>query len=117
MCQYVTMDERWLHYSTLESNRESAEWTACEKPTRTRGTTQMSAGKVMALVFWNVRGIKFIEYLENGKNINNDYCIALLKSLKGEIVEKGPHLKTKKMLVSSRQCTMSQVNESDSKIT
>ena len=117
MCRYVTMDERWLHHFTLEPNRLSAERTARDKPTRKREIMQRSATKVMASVFWYVRGVKFIGYLKKGKNINKDFCIVLLKCLKNEIVEKEPHLETKKMLVSSRQCTVSQVNENDSKIT
>ena len=51
----------------------------------------------MASVFWDVRGVKFIACLEKGKNINSDYYIALVKSLKDEIVEKLPHLKKKKV--------------------
>ena len=28
LCKYVTMDQTWIHHFTLESNRQSAEWTA-----------------------------------------------------------------------------------------
>lgn len=30
--QYVTIDEIWLHHYTLESNRQSAKWTASDEP-------------------------------------------------------------------------------------
>ena len=31
------------------------------------------AGKVIASVFWDAHGILFIDYLEKGKTINNEY--------------------------------------------
>ena len=67
------MNEKWLHYFTLESNRQSAEWTARDEPIPKRGKTQRSADKVMASVVWDVHGIIYIDYLEKGKNTNSDY--------------------------------------------
>lgn len=96
--RYITMDETWLHHYTPESNRQSAEWTARDEPHPKRGKTQQSAGKVMASVFWDARGIIFIDYLEKGQTINSDYYTALLEQLKDEIAKKRPHLKKKKVL-------------------
>ncbi|GFX11985.1 putative DD34D transposase [Trichonephila clavipes] len=74
--RYVTMDKTWPHLFTLESNRQSAEWTARDEPTPKRGKTQKSAGKVMASVFWDTHGIILIDYLKKGKTINSDYYVA-----------------------------------------
>jgi [histone H3]-lysine36 N-dimethyltransferase SETMAR len=63
-----------------------------------RGKTQQSAGKVIVSVFWDERGIIFIDYLEIGQNINSEYYIALLKYLNDEMKKKRPHLKKKKVL-------------------
>lgn len=98
MRRYVTMDETWLHHFTPESKRSSSEWTARGEPSPKRAKTQQSAGKVMASVFWDTRGIIFIDYLEKGKTINSDYYMALLERLKDEIAKKRPHLKKKKVL-------------------
>ncbi|GFV39517.1 putative DD34D transposase [Trichonephila clavipes] len=65
--RYVTMDETWLHHFTTESNRQSAEWTARDKPTPKCGKTQKSAGKVMTSVFSGTHVIIFIDYLKKGK--------------------------------------------------
>ncbi|XP_012564110.2 histone-lysine N-methyltransferase SETMAR-like [Hydra vulgaris] len=113
-CRYITMDETWLHHHTLESNRQSAEWTARDEPTPKRGKTQQSAGKVMASVFWDTHGIIFIDYLEKEKTINSDYYIALLERLTDEIAKKTTSFEEEKSSVSSRQRTVSQVNEYDS---
>jgi hypothetical protein len=49
-----------------------------------------SAGKVIALVFWDAEGILFIEYLEKGKTITREYFSNLLTRLNEKICEKGP---------------------------
>lgn len=96
--RYVTMDETWIHHYTPESKRQSAEWSTSDETRPKRAKTQQSAGKVMASVFWDARGIIFIDYLEHGKTINSDYYIALLVRLKAEIASKRPHMKKKKPL-------------------
>ena len=83
--KYVTMDETWIHYFTLESNRQSAEWTAAGESHPKWPKMQSSGGKVLAFVFWDVQSILFINYLERGKTINSEYYIALLVHLKEEI--------------------------------
>ena len=45
------------------------------------GQSQMSAGKVLATVFWDVRGILFIDYIEKGRTINILYNTSMFFSL------------------------------------
>jgi [histone H3]-lysine36 N-dimethyltransferase SETMAR len=59
--RYITMDETWLLHYIPEFNRQSAEWTEHDEPNSKYETTQRSVGKVMASVFWDARGIKFID--------------------------------------------------------
>ena len=49
--EYVTMDETWINYFTLESNRQSAVWTAAGKSRLKRPKTQTLVGKVLPSVF------------------------------------------------------------------
>src|SRR5438034_6852539 len=79
--RYVTMDETWIHHYTPESNRQSAEWTGKDESRPKRPKTQLSDGKVLASVFWDARGILFIDYLKQGKTINSEYYMALLMLL------------------------------------
>ena len=51
------------------------------------------AGKVMATVFWDARGIIHTDYLEKGQTITGAYYASLLHRLSGEIKKKCPHLK------------------------
>ena len=58
------MDETWIHQYTPESNRQTAEWTAKGGKGLKRSETQISAGKVLASIFWVAHGISLINYLE-----------------------------------------------------
>jgi hypothetical protein len=113
--QYISMDETCLLHYTTESIRQSAELTERDEPDPKRGKTQRSAGKVMASVIWDELGIIFIDYLEKDQTINRKYYIVLLEHINDEIKRKRPHLKKKKA-VSSRQCTVSEINQNDGKI-
>ncbi|KAF7280133.1 hypothetical protein GWI33_006389 [Rhynchophorus ferrugineus] len=108
--RYMIMDETWLHQFTLKYNRQSSEWIAHGEPAPKRGKIQQSAGKVMASVFWNVRGIIFIDYLEKGRTINSDHYIVLMDRLKDEIAKKRPAFEEKESTVSPRECTVSKIN-------
>ena len=80
--KYTTINETWIYPVSLESNRQSAEWTAVSESRPKRSKRQTFAGKVLALVFWDAQGILFIDYLEKGRTINSEYYIASLVRLK-----------------------------------
>ena len=73
--RFVTIDETWIHYYTPESNRQSAEWLQADESRPKCPKTQRLAGKVMASVFWDARGIIFIDYLEKRKTITGEYYV------------------------------------------
>ena len=58
-----------------------------------------SAGKVMASVFWDTKGIVFIDYLQNGKTINGEYYAKLLRELPQAIKSKWSGKLTKGVLL------------------
>ena len=51
----------------------------------------------MASVFWDGKGIIYIDYLEKGKTIDSEYYIALLEQLKTEVAKKRTHIARKKI--------------------
>ena len=51
----------------------------------------------MASVFWDARGVIYINYLEKGRTITGEYYATLLDRLVDEIRKKRPHLKEKKI--------------------
>lgn len=96
--RFITMDETWVHYFTPETKEQSKQWTARGESAPKKAKTVPSAGKVMASVFWDARGIIFIDYLPRGKTINGEYYANLLQRLSEEIKIKRPHLSKKKVL-------------------
>ena len=50
------------------------QWKHSNSPAPKKAKVVSSAGKVMASVFWDTKGIVFINYLQKGKTINGvDY--------------------------------------------
>ena len=72
------MDETWINHFPLQSNWQSAEWTAADESHPKQPKMQTSAGKVLASVFWDMQGILFIDCIEKRRTINSKYYIALL---------------------------------------
>ena len=103
--KYVTMDETWIHYFTLESNWQSAGWRTADESRPKQTKMRTSADKVLASIFWNAQGILFLDYLEKGRTINSEYHIALLMHLMEETTKKLPQIKKKKCsFTKTMQC-------------
>lgn len=62
----VTVDETWIHHYTPETKEQSKQWIVKGERAPKKAKTVKSAGKVMATVFWDARGIIFIDYLKKG---------------------------------------------------
>lgn len=96
--RFITVDETWIHHYTPENKEQSKQWVGKGEPTPKKAKTILSANKVMATVFWDARGIIYIDYLEKGKTITGQYYAELLQRLKHEVQIKWPHLAKKKIL-------------------
>jgi histone-lysine N-methyltransferase SETMAR len=96
--RYVTMDETWIHYYTPETKEQSKQWTSSTETAPKKAKTVPSAGKVMASVFWDSKGIIHIDYLEKGKTVTGQYYADLLHSFNAKLRKKRPHLSKKKVL-------------------
>jgi len=59
---------------------------------------QKSAGKVVALIFWDQDGILLIDYLPKGQTVDAEYYSSLLVQLKDILKEKCPGKFTKVVL-------------------
>jgi hypothetical protein len=77
LCQFITLDETWIHHYLPESKQ----WTkaGCSAPKQTRSVPS---------VFWDAEGIYFIDYPEKGKTITGEYLSNLLTRLDKKISEK-----------------------------
>ena len=91
--RYITVDETWIHHYTPETKEESKQWVFEGDRAQKTVKTVKSAGKVMATVSWNARGIIYTDYLEKGQTITGAYNASLLDRLSEEIKTKRSHLK------------------------
>ena len=54
--------------------------------------TVSSAGKVMALIFWDAQGIILIDYLQKGQTITGEYYATLLSRLHEKLRTERPKM-------------------------
>lgn len=83
----VTVDESWFHYYEPESKAASMQWKRRDEPTPIKARSVPSAGKRMATIFWDKKGILLIKWLPEKQTINSDYYVNLLTELR-EIIKK-----------------------------
>ncbi|XP_039309549.1 protein GVQW3-like [Solenopsis invicta] len=74
--RFVTVDETWIHWYTPETKEQLKQWTSPGE--RAPKKARLSAGKVMATVFWDLQGVIYIDYLEKGKTVTGLYYAELL---------------------------------------
>ncbi|KAL4131834.1 hypothetical protein QTP88_009083 [Uroleucon formosanum] len=73
-------DETWAHYYTPETKEQSKQWRHTHSPKVKKFKQEKSAGKVMATVFWDRKGVLQIDFMPRGTTINaNRYCETLRK--------------------------------------
>ena len=78
----------WVHYHEPENKAQSHQWVGPGSPRPKKFKTQPSAGKVMATVFWDAKGIIMLDFLPKRSTITGVYCANLLDQLRTAIHEK-----------------------------
>ena len=103
----VTVDETWVHYYEPE-NKESCQWVGPWSPRPKKFKTQPSAGKVMATVFWDAKGVIMLDFLPKRSTRTGVYYANLLDQLRTAIREKRRGKLSKGVLLqqaNARVCT------------
>ncbi|KAL7374618.1 hypothetical protein ABVT39_004094 [Epinephelus coioides] len=72
--RFLTQDECWDHHLEPETKRQTMQWKHPSSPPSKKA-------KVMTSVFWDAKGIVFIDYLQKGQTINGQYYANLLRQL------------------------------------
>ena len=62
-----------MDHITSETNGQSKQWAKKGGSASKKVKTVLSADKVISSVFWDARGIIFIDYLQKVKKINSEY--------------------------------------------
>jgi len=69
----VTTDETWVHYFMPESKCSSLQWRHPGSPKPKKAKTTFSTGKVMATIFWDSKGVLYVDFLTECRTINAEY--------------------------------------------
>ena len=78
----VTCDETWVHHYTPETKRASKEWRGMGEECLVKAKTRLSAGKVMATVFWDFKGVLLVDFLHARRTVNVAYYCNLLEKVR-----------------------------------
>ena len=86
----LVIDETWLHHWDPDTKKESMQWKHPGSPPHKKFRTQPSASKVMAMVFWDSKGIihVLVDYKPAGTSITGEYYANVIKQLRVAIKEK-----------------------------
>ena len=68
-----SIKETWVHYYELENKAQSRQWVGPVSPRPKQFKTQPSAGKVMATVFWDAKGVIMMDFLPKRSTITGVY--------------------------------------------
>ena len=82
LLRLVTVDETWVHYYEPENKAQSRQWVGPGSPRPKKFKTQPSAGKVMATVFWDAKGVIMLDFLPKRSIITGVYYANLLDQLR-----------------------------------
>lgn len=81
----IAVDESWFHYHEPESKAQSSQWKTRDEPPPVKAKVAPSAGKRMAVVFWDNHGILQIDWLPEGDTITSQYYIGCLERLRSTV--------------------------------
>ena len=84
----MTVNETWVHYNESENKAQSRQWVGPGSSRPKTFKTQPSAGKVMATVFWDAKGVIMLDVLPERSTITGVYYANLLDQLRTAIREK-----------------------------
>ena len=88
LLRLVTVDETCVHYYEPENKAQSRHRVGPGSLRPKKFKTQPSAGKVMATVFWEAKGVIMLDYLPKRSTITGVYYANLLDQLRTAIHEK-----------------------------
>ena len=83
----MTVDETWVHYYEPENKAQSRQWVGPGSQRLKKFKTQPSAGKVMATVLWDAKGVIMLDFLPKRSTITGVYYANLLDQLRTNIHE------------------------------
>ncbi|UYV63026.1 hypothetical protein LAZ67_2002885 [Cordylochernes scorpioides] len=88
----ITGDEAWVYGYDVETKVQSSQWKLPHEPRPKKARQVRSNVKVLLTVFFDCRGVVHHEFLPQGRMVNKEYYLQVMRNLREAIRQKRPDL-------------------------
>ncbi|XP_076165947.1 dihydropteridine reductase isoform X1 [Ptiloglossa arizonensis] len=88
----ITGDESWVYGYDVETKAQSSQWKLPHEPRPKKARQVWSNVKVLLTVFFDCRGVVHHEFLPQGRTVNKEYYLQVMRNLREAIRQKRPDL-------------------------
>ncbi|UYV63887.1 hypothetical protein LAZ67_2005888 [Cordylochernes scorpioides] len=84
----ITGDEAWVYGYDVETKAQSSQWKLPHEPRPKKARQVRSNVKVLLTVFFDCRGVVYHEFLPQGRKVNKEYYLQVMRNLREAIRQK-----------------------------
>jgi hypothetical protein len=85
----VTGDKTYVSFVNVETEEQPEQWMHMHSPNKPKKFKQtLSAGKLVAAVFWARKGVQMVEFMQQGTTITSKVHCETLKNMRSSIQDK-----------------------------
>ncbi|UYV71820.1 hypothetical protein LAZ67_9000550 [Cordylochernes scorpioides] len=88
----ITGDEAWVYGYDVETKAQSSQWKLPHEPRPKKARQVRSNVKVLLTVFFDCRGVVHHKFLPQGRTVNKEYYLQVMRNLREAIRQKRPDL-------------------------
>ncbi|UYV68987.1 hypothetical protein LAZ67_6001900 [Cordylochernes scorpioides] len=88
----ITGDEAWVYGYDVETKAQSSQWKLPHEPRPKKARQVRSNVKVLLTVFFDCRGVVHHKFLPQGRTVNKEYYLQVMRNLREAIRQKLPDL-------------------------
>ncbi|UYV71894.1 hypothetical protein LAZ67_9000961 [Cordylochernes scorpioides] len=88
----ITGDETWVYGHDVETKAQSSQWKLPHEPRPKKARQVRSKVKVLLTVFFDCRGVVHQEFFPQGRTVNKEYYLQVMRNLREAIRQKRPDL-------------------------
>ncbi|UYV78130.1 hypothetical protein LAZ67_16000210 [Cordylochernes scorpioides] len=88
----ITGDEAWVYGYDVETKAQSSQWKLPHEPRPKKARQVRSNVKVLLTVLFDCRGVVHHEFLPQGRTVNKEYYLQVMRNLREAIRQKRPDL-------------------------
>ncbi|UYV76625.1 hypothetical protein LAZ67_14001499 [Cordylochernes scorpioides] len=88
----ITGDEAWVYGYDVETKAQSSQWKLPHEPRPKKARQVRSNVKVLLTVFFDCRGVVHHEFFPQGRTVNKEYYLQVMRNLRKAICQKRPDL-------------------------